>query len=43
MKAGQAVKTLNISRSTLYHYAFARSGLNVDSKDSHQRISRRAD
>lgn len=43
MKAGQAVKTLNISHSTLYHYAFARSGLNVDSKDSHQMISRRTD
>lgn len=37
MKAGQVVKTLNISRSTLYHYAFARNSLN-DSKDSHQRV-----
>ena len=37
MKAGQVIKILNISRSTLYNYAFVRNSLNDDSKESHQR------
>ena len=42
MKAGRVMETLNISRSTLYNYVFARNSLD-DSKESHQIRNERRD